>query len=215
MFLKTSDGVRIAYDLYDLTDSKGYFVLVHMMPATKESWQDFTGELQKNGYSSIAIDLRGHGQSDGGPNGYKNFTDEECQKSILDLNAAVEFLKKQKADPKNIYFAGASIGANLSLQYLAKIPEFKKSVLLSAGLNYYGVKADESIQQLKSDQKVLLVTAKDDQRSGGNNAEMNQKLKELAPKNSELIIYETGGHGTDLLKAHPELKEKIFQFLTR
>ena len=140
---------------------------------------------------------------------------KECQKSILDLNAAVEFLKKQKADPKNIYFAGASIGANLSLQYLAKNPEFKKSILLSAGLNYHGIKAEEPIQQLKSDQKVLLVAAKDDQRSGGNNAEMNQKLKELAPKNSELIIYETGGHGTDLLKAHPELQEKIVQFLTR
>ncbi|OGY64793.1 MAG: hypothetical protein A3I24_04600 [Candidatus Harrisonbacteria bacterium RIFCSPLOWO2_02_FULL_41_13b] len=212
MFLKTYDGVKIAYDLYDVADPKGYVVLTHMMPATKESWRDFAHFAQKQGYASIAIDLRGHGQSDGGPNGYKNFSDEEHQKSILDLNAAVEFLEKQKVNPNNIYFAGASIGANLSLQYLAEHPEFKKAILLSAGLDYRGVKTDRLIKKLKPDQKVLLIAAKDDQRSGGNNAKMNQKLKELAFKNSELIIYETGGHGTDLLKAHSELSKKILEF---
>ena len=118
MFLKTSDGIKIAYDLYDVADPKGYIILAPMMPATKESWRDFANFTQKQGYSSIAIDLRGHGQSEGGPNGYENFSDNDHQKSIRDIEAAVEFLKNKGARPDRIILVGASIGANLSLKYL-------------------------------------------------------------------------------------------------
>lgn len=213
MFLTTADNVKIAYNWVKTKNPKGYLVLIHMMPATKESWQDFALAAKNAGYSSIAIDLRGHGQSDGGPNGYQKFSDEEHGKSKLDIAAALEFLKSRGAPAEKTYLIGASIGANLNLWHLAANPKLKKAVLLSAGLDYHGVKTDEPIRQLKSDQKVLLVAAKDDERSGGNNVEMNQKLKTLAPENAELIIYETGGHGTDLLKSHPDLIEKILAFL--
>ena len=71
MFLTASDNKKIAYDLYEVKNPKGWLILTHMMPATKESWQDFAGEAQKLGYESITIDLRGHGESDGGPDGYQ------------------------------------------------------------------------------------------------------------------------------------------------
>ena len=38
IFLKTSDGVRVAADVYDVAHPKGWVVFLHMMPATKESW---------------------------------------------------------------------------------------------------------------------------------------------------------------------------------
>lgn len=215
MFLKTSDGINIAYDLYNVANPKGYIVLAHMMPATKESWKNFAGELQKNGYASIAIDFRGHGQSAGGPDGYKNFTDQEHQKSILDLNAAVEFLKSQGIKPKNIYLAGASIGANLSFWCLKDHSEIAGAILFSLGLNYKGVLTEPLASKISPKQKVLMVASQDDERSAGNATDMAKKLKDLLPVKtiSELIIYETGGHGTDLLIAHPELSERILQFL--
>ncbi len=96
---------------------------------------------------------------------------------------------------------GASIGANLSLQYLARYPEFKKAVLLSPGLNYRGLRGEALAKKLRGDQRVLVVASKDDERSGGNATEAAQAIFEaLAAKEaSDILIYEDGGHGTDLL----------------
>ena len=102
-----------------------------MMPAAKESWNDLAEIFCGAGYESIAIDLRGHGESvfNGSMRelNYRNFSDKEHQKSILDLEAAVDFLiKEQKAAPAQISFVGASIGANLSLQYVSEHPNSKR-----------------------------------------------------------------------------------------
>jgi alpha-beta hydrolase superfamily lysophospholipase len=212
MFLKTSDNVKIAYDWYPVEKPKGYLALVHMMPAVKESWKYFAGAAQKVGLAGIAIDLRGHGQSDGGPNSYQKFSDREHQKSILDLQAAVDYLKNQGAVPEQIIFVGASIGANLSLWYLADHPEFKTAVLLSAGLNYRGIKTEPLVKKLQNSQKIMLVSARDD----GGNAEMNEQLAGLIPADvkKELIVYESGGHGTALLQAQPELLGRILNFVS-
>lgn len=217
IFLKTKDGIKIASDFYNVENPVGWCVLIHMMPATKESWNDFAIELQSHGYESLAIDLRGHGESDGGPNGYLNFSDQENQKSILDLEAAVDYLiKKKSAKPENIIVMGASIGANLALQYIVNSPVGGKiAVLFSPGLNYRGIKTELLVKNLKVGQKVFFISAKDDKRSGGNNAEMNQELYDLTPAGVEkkIKIYEIGGHGTDILKVHPELEKLIIEFI--
>ena len=87
IFLKTKDNVKIAANYRNIDISKyqqpiGWLVLAHMMPATKESFHQLAEEFQNIGYESIAIDLRGHGQSDGGPNDYTNFSDSEHQKAF-------------------------------------------------------------------------------------------------------------------------------------
>ena len=74
--LTTSGAVTIVGNYYKGSADRGA-LLVHMMPATKESWGAFARVLEKQGYHVLAIDMRGHGESDGGPVGYKNFSDEE------------------------------------------------------------------------------------------------------------------------------------------
>ncbi|MBI5306695.1 alpha/beta fold hydrolase [Candidatus Wolfebacteria bacterium] len=226
LFLTTKDGVKIAADLYDVKKPLGWLVLSHMMPATKESYKDLATKAQNEGYESIAIDLRGHGESiDAELRGtdadsrrkiiklnYLNFSDEEHQKSILDLQVTVDYLiKERNATPDKIFFIGASIGANLSLQYINEYPEFKTAVLLSPGLNYRGLKTEPLVKNLKKGQKVFFISAKDD----NNNAEQNQKLYDLTPNNinKKIKIYETGRHGTDILKNQPELINLIFYFI--
>lgn len=218
MFLTASDGKKISYNYVESAGAKNYLVLVHMMPATKESWQEFAKAAQEKGHSSIAIDLRGHGKSDEGPDGFQSFSDQDHQRSIFDIGAAVDFLKEKGAAAENIYFVGASIGANLALQYIANHNEFKKAVLLSAGLNYYGIATEPLVIKLESDQKVMFVASKDDiRKSGANSAQMNERLYNATPKQvvKELIIYEEGGHGTDLFSAPkgPNLTTTILDFL--
>ncbi len=214
----TKDGMKIAADYRNVDISKyqqpiGWVVLTHMMPATKESWENFAADLQKSGYESLAIDLRGHGESDGGPNEFTEFSDAEHQKSILDLEAAVDYLiKNREASPEKIVFIGASIGANLSLQYISEY-SLKTAVLLSSGLNYRGIKTEPMIKNLKAGQRIFFATAKDDDA----NAEENQKLYDSTPAGVEkkIQIYEFGGHGTDILENQPELENLIIKFLQK
>lgn len=212
IYLATSDKVKIAANFYPVAGPEGWILYVHMMPATKESWNDLARALQELGYEGLAIDLRGHGESDEGPNGYRNFSDEEHQRSILDVEAAVDYLIRDRlAAKEKIYLVGASIGANLSLQYLSEHPEFTKAVLLSPGLDYRGIQTEPMAKKLRANQKVFFASSRDD----GSNAEENEQLSRLASTEVNIKIYPTAGHGTTILEKEPELKNLIIDFLTK
>lgn len=200
--LLSSDGQKIAANFYDAPEARGWLLLTHMMPATKESWNIFAEEMQKNGYSSIAIDLRGHGESQGGPNGYKQFSDADHQAGIHDLESAWNFLKSRGATPEKTAVIGSSIGANLSMQFLSANPEVAKGIFLSAGLNYRGVATEEITKKLSVNQSVILASSKDDD----GNAEENQLLYKALPEEMKkrLIIFEHGGHGNNIFSAADE-----------
>ena len=215
--LKASDGKRIAADIYNepVDKAEGYIVYTHMMPATKDSWEDLAGAFEKLGYIGIAIDLRGHGNSDGGPDGYKSFGDEEHQAGIHDIETAAKYLESTGARPENIAFVGASIGANLSLKYVSDNQDYKTAVLLSAGLNYYGVETEPLVKKLQPDQRILFATSRDDRVP--HNTQQNEKLFSLVPRNTakKIIIYERAGHGTDMFQTdeEPNLKEELIEFI--
>jgi len=226
IFFTTKDNIKIAANLYEVENPIGWLVLVHMMPATKESFNELAQRFQNLGYESMAIDLRGHGESTTQTNAdgtqtnaeildYRTFSDEDHQKSILDLEAAVDYLiKNRKATPDKISFIGASIGANLSLQYISEHPEFKTAILLSPGLNYRGIKTEPLVKNLKAGQKVFFVSATDD-FNNKNNSEENKRLHSLVPEGvgKDIKIYQSGGHGTDILKNQPELINLILEFI--
>lgn len=211
--LAAADGQKISANFYNSPDAKGWLLLTHMMPATKESWNSFAQEMQKNGYSAIAIDLRGHGESQGGPDGYKEFSDEEHKASISDLEAAWNFLKSRGAIPEKTAVIGASIGANLSLQFLAVHPDIAKGVLLSAGLDYRGVKTEMAAKNLNISQSIVLAASKNDDGNAGENQLLFKALPDKM--NKHLIIFERGGHGNSMFSAADELNlaDAIKKFL--
>jgi len=207
--LKTKDGVDIVGDYYPAPDFNVGVLMLHMMPADRKSFFAFAEKVQRAGWQGLAIDFRGHGESQGGPSGYQLFKDEEHQKSILDVEAGAEFLKSKGV--KEIYLVGASIGANLSLQYLVEHPEAKAAVLLSPGLNYRGIKTDELAKKVYHTKAVYLAAAQDDYYS----YETVQGLYDVLPKEvtRELKLFDSGGHGTKLFETHPELMEEIILWL--
>lgn len=207
----TRDGFIIAGDYYAASSTRGV-VLLHMMPATKESWVTFAEKLQKAGFNVLAIDLHGHGVSDEGPGGYKSFSDTQHQSSINDVGGAVEFLKGKGMT--DIHLGGASIGANLALWYLADHPEIKSAILLSAGLDYRGVKTEVYAKNVKPDQSIYFVADKDDERSfGGSAVTMAQQLYDVTPAKKEIKIFKGAGHGTDMFDAHPELMDQLVEWI--
>ncbi len=189
-------------------------LLLHMMPATKESWNDFAEKLQKAGFQALAIDLRGHGESikqNGKTLNYQKFSDQDHQNSILDVEAAVLWLA-QKGKVESI--VGASIGANLALQFQSEHPEIKKSVLLSPGLDYRGVKTETPAANLKVNQAVFFAATDGDARSSEfSAAQMSQRLYDLIRAQKEIKIFNGTEHGTDVFKSQPQLMDETINWL--
>ena len=205
---QTTDGVEIVANYWH--GSEKAVLLLHMMPATKESWNNFAAALNKENFSILAIDLRGHGEStqqDGNILDYNRFSDEQHQESIKDVDAAVRYMKNNGA--AEIYIAGASIGANLAIQYQAQHKEIKKTILLSAGANYRGILTEPAAENLSADQDVFLAAGAYD----GNTVSDANQTASLIKGKKQVKIYNTSAHGTDLFREYPELLTDLVKWL--
>lgn len=211
---QTTDGVTIVGDYYANTLASRTVLLLHMRPETRISWQPFAEELVKNGFAALAIDLRGHGDStktvDSRMLDYKTMSESEEANSIQDVKAAAEWLKwTHGVTEDKLDIVGASIGANLALQYQAEFGTVRSTVLLSPGLVYRGVDTQPMIEKLQSNQRVYFIAAKDDAYAALSVGALAQKT--TAPH--EIKMYDTGGHAMKLFEAHPELVEEIIQWM--
>ncbi len=207
----TSDHVRIIAHWYPATKPKAFALLLHMMPATKESWKEFATELQGRGIASLAIDERGHGEStEGNTLLYKKFTDEEQQKKIFDVRAALDWLAGKGATDENTIVVGGSIGANLTIQILTERPEIKTGVALSPGVDYRGIKTDLLITGLHEGQIVLLVASDDDEHGS---FETIKKLNQLNPDQTEKIELSGLGHATEMFERQPDLIKTVAEWV--
>ncbi|MBI3671574.1 alpha/beta fold hydrolase, partial [Candidatus Azambacteria bacterium] len=162
VIFKTKDGVDIHGSYFKTGDNNApAVILLHMMPATKESWYDMQEKMATAGFQSLAIDFRGHGESilkNGLEINYQNFNDKEQQEKIYDVEAAVKFFEEKGIPKGKISLVGASIGANLALQYQSENKEIKTSVLISPGLDYRGVTTEDKISKLSGEQSVLFAS---------------------------------------------------------
>lgn len=214
---QTTDGVIIVGDFVNPSSAKKAVLLLHMMPAERGSWQPLSSELNKAGFSTLAIDLRGHGQSTemqkvGGTKqklDFKNFSDAEHQASRLDSDAAMNFLKSKGFLEENILVAGASIGANLALDVMYRYHKIGRGVLLSPGLDYRGVLTESAIKQLSATQKIWIIAAEGDEYS----ADSTKTLASLRPDISKSTIFPGSDHGTNLFNSQKTLIQEIVKFL--
>ena len=217
--LTTKDNKSISGNFFPAENARGWVIYLHMMPSAKESWNRLAERLASDGYAGLAIDLRGHGESAGGPEGYKYFSDAEHQASINDVEAAFDFLIMNGAKTGGIHLIGASIGANLAIEFLAKHEEIPSAVLLSAGTNYRGVSSLRAAEKLKSGQKVLFLTSRDDLGADGSNPKQNETIISSLPGGvkAEKVIYNAAGHGTNIFrtKEDPDPEELIVSFIER
>lgn len=205
----TADGVEIHALAREAGDKGRWALLLHMMPATKESYGPLQEALAARGISSLAIDFRGHGGSTRGPAGaldYRTFTDAEHQAALGDVEAAADWLQKRYAVPGGaIALVGASIGANLALQYAAAHAEVPGVVALSPGLNYHEVTTMGPIKGLTRDRHVFLVGSRDDAES----AKGVEKLSEVSLARTDVRLFDTAGHGTRIFEREPAFLEEV------
>jgi alpha-beta hydrolase superfamily lysophospholipase len=207
----TPDGVSLAGIYRAAASPRGLVLLVHMMPATKESWGHFAERLAERGWSSLAFDLRGHGESVRQGHqllDYRAFSDDEHRASSADLEtAAVWAWSETGFDPSHLRLAGASIGANLALDFAARHPEVSRVLALSPGLNYHGATPEVGFSSYRPGQHLRLAASEED-------AYAYSSVLELArvPTAAEISVQKLqgAGHGTAMLERDPAfLKESV------
>ena len=186
--LKTDDNINIKATFYKGKGDMPSIILLHMLGRSRSDWNELGIELQKLGYNAVAIDLRGHGQSD---LNWRTFSENDFNKMILDAKSAKDFLAKNNPG-SDFAVIGASIGANVALNFAAEDNSIKLLVLMSPGLDYRGVKTEESIKKFAN--PILIIASEGDSYA----ADSSRKLISSS-KNSTLKIYSGSLHGTNLL----------------
>lgn len=181
--LTTDDAYQIAATYTCPKEPKGAVILVHMLAHDRSTWDAFIKEIE-NDYEVIAIDMRGHGKSEGDR---KKFKAEDWAAIAHDIAAAHKYLKSKK-----VAVIGASIGANLALRYAAAHKEIVGAALLSAGEKYHDVTTFDTAE--KFDRPLFVAASEDD----GDCAKDAATIAGKATGKSTVAIYKSAGHGTDM-----------------
>ena len=199
--ITTADGVALTGTFYVAPKTGGpAVVMLHMVGGQRGDWDTLARQLQTAGFSVLTFDLRGHGGSQG---------QRDWDKMGADAAAAFAWLAgRPEVNPSQIGLVGASIGANLSLNFAATQPAVKTLALLSPGLDYQGIKT-EGAMQAYGPRPVLLIASTEDKES----ADAVPVLDKLALGKHTLKQLEGQGHGTRMLGRQNGIEETIVDWL--
>jgi fermentation-respiration switch protein FrsA (DUF1100 family) len=132
-----SDGVEIAGWFLSSKLNQKAIILVHGMNSSRTAemggrFPEFAAGLNREGFTILMIDLRGHGQS-----GKARFTFGIIERR--DVIAAVNWLKSRGYQPKAIGVIGVSMGASTAIGATAEDPDIGALVIDSAYAEVYPV----------------------------------------------------------------------------
>lgn len=210
----TSNATKIYADVYRQTGQHPHPValLLHMLGRSRSDYSALIAPLIDKGFSVVAMDFRGHGQSIAGTNrtrlNYEKFSDSDWALLPQDVKTVIQEVNNLPG-LQGVPFAivGASIGANTAIIAASENESVKALVLLSPGLDYHGLKPSIAMTKFKG--KTLIVAAKDD----GYSAQSSAQLARLKPQAAKLTLFDSGGHGTFMFSSHPELVNQIAVWL--
>lgn len=205
-FMKTADGVSIAYERHQVAGSAKTAILVHGLGSDMREWYNFEKALRKDGWSTFAFDIRGHGSSTEWKEGsldWHEFTPQAARTAVQDVRSAME-----TAGGKAVWLVGSSFGSNLSLSYAAGDPKVKGVVLLTPGINYLGVESEPALRKYSG--RPLLIAASKDEPGA---EKVAQWLYDSAGEPKKLILNDQGGHGSEMLEFNPQLQKDIIEWM--
>lgn len=190
-------------------------VLFHMLSGDRWEWKELPKQLVGAGYSVLAFDLRGHGESvyhGKRLKVWRQFDKSDWQKMPNDVDSLLEYISKKSefnmVDTKRVGLIGASIGANIGANYASKHPEqVKAMVLLSPGLEYHGIETFNPLTQYEN--AIYFLASKEDVYA----TESAERLYKFSLGKKRIQIYQKLGHGSDMLQNNPELAKEIITWI--
>ena len=193
----TDDGVQIAGTLFG--QGTTVVVLAHMITSGQTSWHPFAQTLAEQGYSALAFDFRGYGQSEG---------TRDIDLYDKDLRAAIGFLRERGFE--RIVCIGASMGGNICGRVTHE-PGLAGLVIISGPLLHT---LDETNFTDLTYPKLFIVSDMD--RLGGIDFTQDvQQMYDWSADPKEIKVYSGSSHGIGMLSSQhgDEIRNLIMSFL--
>jgi 3-oxoadipate enol-lactonase len=118
--IKSHDGVEIYYEKVH-TGNKKWLIFLHGLGGDLTAWNEERDKFHQLGYSTLAIDLRGHGLS-GRP---KDFPQYDFKNFMLDVLFILQHEKISKP-----VLVGHCLGGMIAMMYAAHYPTMLSSLIL-------------------------------------------------------------------------------------
>ena len=127
------DGLALACALFPCENPKGVLQMIHGAKEHKERYYEFCEFLQKNGYSVLISDTRGHGASlnEKYTLGYM----DGLAPLIEDQRLLTGYLRKEYPGVP-LHLFGHSFGSMIARKYMQKYDDLLTSVIMSGTANY-------------------------------------------------------------------------------
>ena len=201
--LHSDDGVTLAAAWYEpSTRPAPAVILVHMLQKSRRDWDPLATRLSSEGIAVLALDLRGHGESQGSA--------QDHNAMVQDVRAARRFAaSRPEVTPAKIGLAGASFGATLAALVAAEDASVTAVVLLSPTLEYRGMRIDGALRKYGA--RPLLLVASDDDGYAMRTVKELQK----AGAGRETIVLNRAGNGTSMLAADADLGRRVVEWFRR
>jgi dienelactone hydrolase len=192
-------------------------ILLHSLGTNRKVWEDFSNELKSYGTATLAIDLRGHGQSILDKNEKAKFWPSFQEKDYLkypdDITSAIKFVKDNypEININEIALIGSDISANAAI--IAASRNNKNIVymaLFSPTIQYKGLVTRIPLVEWGVN-PILIIVSKGDKYTYESCADLIRYAQ--GPK--ELKVFPEGGNGLMLMKTQPESERIIIEQLKK
>jgi len=191
--IATPDGESLAADVVGSPGSTTTVVLAHMRGADRSTWDPIIDDLISAGYSTLAFDFRGYGDSTG---------DRDTGLDI-DLAAAVASARADGAT--TVVIIGASMGGTAVLAGGADLG-VDGVVAISAPSEFLGLDGTGGASRLQV--PLLLIDSKDDKPY------VDQLSTIGDATGANLVVFSGSAHGTAIFATHDsEITSAILTFI--
>ena len=203
--LTTADGVPIKGDYYrPIAENAPAVLLVHGSGRDRSTWQLFARQLMEQGIATLAIDLRGYGES-GGKSG--------APETVEDVAAAVEFLKAQaEIDPQDIVLIGENDGSWWVLDYAARHPDIRAVALITPGIRY-DKKLLTKMMSAYGDRPIFIAVSDHEGNHDENAVKTAKLLNQLASGPHQMELQHEYGWGSGLLMQENGLAAQLLAWM--
>lgn len=183
-------------------------LLLHGDGESKEGWGDLAGQLQQAGYSALAIDLRGFGETGGAP---------DWTQAPGDAAAALSYVHTLPGiDPAHSLVIGDGVGATLALTACAADSACQTAILISPQLTAHNLSSQTALQPFtqsgpQPNRRALLILVASDSPTANDATTLNSAFSGKGIH--QLFRYPGDATGMALLTAHPESRKAIVDWL--
>lgn len=192
-------------------------IMLHSIAESKEVWKPYARELVSKGYSVLAIDFRGHGESIYNRKKKKSFwrffTEENWKYIDSDILNGIELLKTEypQVNTNKIIIVGSSLGSCVAIVAAEKANKIVQGLVLLSPINKYkNIEARVSMVNYGA-HPILILVSKEDRGA----YESANELTKYTQGTHEIAVVKNAGNGVIMLKYDQRLKKILFDWIQK